>query len=252
MPTFEQFTKLADYYDRLMRDVPYSSWVDYVQSILERLGSRPKTVLDVACGTGNVTEELYDRGYEIVGVDVAGEMIEVAKRKALDSGRRIEYHVQDISDLDLGRQFDLVVSLFDSLNYVTDPGSLARGISRVFTHLSPSGLFIFDVNTEYALANHYFDQSSLEWGRDPRYVWTSYYDSTTRICRIDMVFEVQESGGKRQFTEVHHQRAYSLEELSAMLETAGFDVEQVYHAYSFRKPTAHSDRVFFVARRPAG
>lgn len=245
--TETQFKSLAEYYDDLMAGVPYRLWVNYIEDILTRLDYKPRTILDVACGTGNVSEILASRGYEVVGTDIAADMIEVAKTKK----GGVEYHVQDIAELDLGRKFDLVISLFDSLNYVTDPQHLARGIKRVGEHTMDGGLFIFDVNTIYALSNHFFDQMNLSSDHYPHYVWKSEYDHSTRLCRVDMTFEVIEDGKPRQFKEVHMQRGYTLEELSRMLSEAGFEVVDIWHAYRFRKPTRRSDRVFFVARKKA-
>ena len=240
-----QFKLIANYYDDLMAGVPYRMWVGYVEDLLERIDYHPHTVLDVACGTGNVSELLADRGYQVVGVDISPEMIEIARRKKSS----VDYHVQDMADLDLGRQFDLAVSLFDSINYVTDTGRLALGIKRVGEHLRDGGVFVFDVNTIYALSHHYFDQASLSPDRCPKYVWNSEYDHSTRICRVDMAFEVMENGEPRQFKEVHIQRGHTLEELTQMLIDASFEVLHIFHAYKFRKPTRRSDRVFYVARR---
>ncbi|MCE5324765.1 class I SAM-dependent methyltransferase [bacterium] len=244
--TQTQFKQIAAYYDDLMAGVPYNLWVNYIEDILSRIEYRPKSVLDAACGTGNVSEILVDRGYKVVGADIAPDMIEVARSKP--SG--IEYFVQDMAELDLdGRKFDLAISLFDSLNYITDPSHLAHAIKRVGEHLVDGGVFIFDVNTEYALAHHFFDQANIASNHYPHYVWNSIYDHAGRICTVNMTFEVMENGEKRQFKEVHIQRAHSLEELSMMLSDAGFDVIDIFHAYKFRKPTRRSDRVFYVARR---
>lgn len=245
--TESQFKLIAPYYDDLMAGVPYRLWIDYLEEILNRIDFHPRTVLDVACGTGNVSEEMAGRGYEVVGVDIAADMIEVARTKS--SG--VEYHVQDIAELNLGRKFDLAISLFDSLNYITDISHLARGIKRVGEHLRDGGIFIFDINTIYALSHHFFDQANLVADCGPKYVWNSNYDPATRICRVDMTFEVVDDGQTRQFKEVHLQRGHSLEELGQMLIEASFEVVQVYHAYRFRKPTRRSDRVFYVARRLA-
>ncbi|MGQ9782600.1 MAG: class I SAM-dependent DNA methyltransferase [Armatimonadota bacterium] len=246
---FPQFTAIAKHYDSLMSSVPYRQWVDYIEAILQRLDYHPKTVLDLACGTGNVSELLADRGYAVVGVDISPEMIEVARTK---SGR-VEYYMQDISELNLdNRQFELAICLFDSLNYITDPVRLAACFERVGAHLVPGGLFIFDVNTVYALEHGFFDQANLAFGSYPRYVWTSQYDHRTHICQVDMLFEVMEDGHVKQFKEVHYQRGYSLEELTRWLVEAGFEVLEIFHAYTFRKPARRSDRVFFVARRRAG
>ncbi|MEN6357598.1 MAG: methyltransferase domain-containing protein [Armatimonadota bacterium] len=244
--TQTQFKQIAAYYDDLMAGVPYNLWVRYIEDILARIEYRPKSVLDVACGTGNVSEILADKGYKVVGADIAPDMIDAAKSKHSS----VEYFVQDMADLDLdGRKFDLSISLFDSLNYITDPSRLARAIKRVGEHLVEGGIFIFDVNTEYALAHHFFDQANIASNIYPHYIWNSTYDHSTRICTVNMTFEVMEDGEKRQFKEVHIQRAHSLEELSMMLSDAGFDVVDIFHAYKFRRPTRRSDRVFYVARK---
>lgn len=243
--TATQFKRIAPYYDSLMAGVPYRLWVDYVEQLLARLGFEPQTVIDLACGTGNVSEELARRGYDVVGVDVSAEMIEVARGKQ----GRVEYFVQDIAQLDLGRRFDLAVSLFDSLNYITDLDRLARAVKHIHEHLSEGGVFIFDVNTIYALSHHFFDQASLSPDRYPKYIWSSTYDHSTRICRVDMVFEVLENGRPVQFKEVHLQRGHSPDELERILTDAGFHIVDVFHAYKFRRPTRRSDRVFYVARR---
>jgi SAM-dependent methyltransferase len=267
-----QFTEIAKYYDELMAGVPYRLWVEYLLDLLERVEFKPRTILDVACGTGNVSEILSARGYEVVGADIAPGMIEAAKAKH----SRVEYHVSDMAELhltrhpeptchpeldsgsrgmlkpvqhDAVRQFDLAISLFDSLNYITDPDHLARAIERVGEHVVEGGYFIFDVNTIYALAHHFFDQANLASDRYPHYIWSSEYDHSTRICTIKMTFEVLQNGEPRQFVETHYQRGHSLEELSQWLIDAGFEVVDVFHAYRFRKPTRRSDRVFYVARK---
>lgn len=243
----EQFTNVAEHYDALMAGVPYRLWVDYIEGILQRMDYSPRTVLDVACGTGTVAEILADRGYEVTGADIAPGMIEVARRKGARTGNGVDYHVQDAAELDLGRRFDLAISLFDSLNYITDEDHLRRAIKRVGEHVVQGGLFIFDVNTEYALAHGFFNQASL--ATYPKYVWTSSYDHATRICTVKMTFEVEENGEKRQFKETHVQKGYRLEELDGMLREAGFETLEHYHAYKFKQPTRRSDRVFFVARK---
>ena len=202
-----------------------------------------------------MSEILASHGFEVAGVDISPEMIEVARAKKSS----VDYHVQDIAELDLRchserseesrRRFDLAVCLFDSLNYITDPNRAALAIKRVGDHLVPGGVCVFDINTVYALAHRFFDQASLSSEHYPRYVWNSHYDHETRICRVDMMFEVVENGEPKQFREVHYQRGHSIEELTQWLIDGGFEFAELYHAYKFRKPTRRSDRVFFVARK---
>jgi SAM-dependent methyltransferase len=249
IPEADQFRAIAPYYDALMAGVPYGLWVGYIQDILSKLEFKPQTVLDLACGTGTVSELLHCRGYDVIGVDLSEDMIEVAKAK---SGN-VEYHAVDAADMELDRTFDMVICLFDSLNYFTDLRVLRKSIANVGRHTREGGLFIFDVNTIYALSNHFFDQANMSENAHPKYIWTSKYDHSTRICTVNMIFEIKDARGRPvQFKEIHVQKGYTLEELGGMLTDAGFETLAMYNAYKFTKPTRRSDRVFFVARKVSG
>src|SRR5581483_27671 len=156
-----QFVHVAPLYDLLMHDVPYGEWVSYLHKLLATRNAQPTHILDLACGTGNVSERLAAEGYAVTGVDIAPDMVAEARRKANERKLPVRYFVQDAADLDLpGEKFDLCVSLFDSMNYITEPARLAQAMERVARHLSANGLFIFDMNSEFALKNKFFDQSN--------------------------------------------------------------------------------------------
>src|SRR5690348_11937897 len=127
--TTAQFVQVAPLYDLLMHDVPYARWVEYLGQLLDARNARPRHLLDVVCGTGNVTELLAGEGYTVLGVDIAPDMIVQARQKAVERDLRIQYVVQDAAELDLpGRKFDLCVSFFDSLNYITQPERLQKAM----------------------------------------------------------------------------------------------------------------------------
>lgn len=246
------FGAVTPYYDVLMAGVPYQFWVDYLERLWTRHGQMPLTVLDLACGTGTVSRILASRGYELTGVDLAEGMLEVARRKALEARLPLAFHQQDAATLDLGEQrFDSVVCLFDSLNYLVEPVRLQVAFARIFAHLRPGGSFIFDVNTEYALANGMFNQSCTRRDEPLHYRWRSQYDPETRLCTVRMNFSYDSGDGRRQaFTEVHRQRAYSKEELTQWLREAGFTEIFVYDGYTTNPPKKRSDRLFYFAAKP--
>jgi ubiquinone/menaquinone biosynthesis C-methylase UbiE len=246
-----QFKAVAAVYDHLMQGVPYADWVAYLRRLLETKGARPRRILDLACGTGNVTELLAEAGYTMTGVDIAADMIAEANRKAAVKGQSIAYHVQDAGLLDLpGERFDLCISLFDSLNYITEPAHLQRAFERVALHLTRNGLFIFDLNSEMALREHFFDQSNLQQDEPLRYDWRSSYFPDTRLCRVHMQFWAREpDGSERYFEEDHWQYAYTTDEIREMLTSAGFDDINLYQAYTLRSVNRATDRIFYVARK---
>jgi SAM-dependent methyltransferase len=247
----DSFVAVAPLYDELMTGVPYADWVRYLHQLLKEWNITPVKVLDLACGTGNVSELLAQKGYDVTGVDIAPGMIAEARRKAIAKNLPVRYYVQDAAELTLpGQQFDLCVSFFDSLNYILEPERLARAIQRVAAHLRPGGVFIFDLNSEFALRNFFFDQDNLNTDERLRYDWDSEYFPDTRLCCVHMKFWYrEESGLDRTFEEQHWQYAYRVEEMLAMLEAAGFAESRTYQAYTLRPPHRTSDRIFYVARR---
>lgn len=232
-----------------MDSVPYRAWVDYVELLVVKFGGQDGPVLDLACGTGNVGLELARRGFQVTGVDRAPGMLAEARRKAHEENLPVEFIQQDMTALDLPQAFNLCVCLYDSLNYILDAEALQCTFQGVAAALHPQGLFIFDLNTEFALAMNLFTQRDLSPDTEVKYDWYSEYDPTTRLCQVRMKFFVQEQGQLREFQEVHWERAYGLEEVQEMLRRAGFTPLALYEAFSFKKPRKNSDRVYFVARR---
>jgi SAM-dependent methyltransferase len=247
-PATQSFTHVAPWYDALMEGVPYEQWVRYIEELLEEYGHEPDTVLDLACGTGSVSRLLARKGYHVVGVDGSPGMIDEARRITRDP--TVEYVCQRMEQLSLDRGFDLAVSLFDSLNYLTDPADLARCFFQVARHLESGGLFIFDMNGVYAFEADLFTQESYGKDRPIEYSWRSRYDPLTRICTVDMEFTVHRGDLKEEFREVHVQRAYDVEEVNSMLRSAGLEPLADYHAYTLNPTRRRSDRIFWVCRRP--
>lgn len=258
-----QFTDLAPLYDSLMAEIPYQRWVDYVFDVADRQRHVVHHVLDVGCGTGNAAFLLATRGCEVVGFDASAPMIEVARRKA--SGRsNPAFFVSRMEDLSVAgvppadapgvrpASFDTAVSLFDTVNYVTEPDALRRAFIGIHDALVPGGLFMFDMNTPYALEMEMFTQNNLKSRGEPKYNWVSHYNPLERLTTVDMTFYVKRGNARVTVTETHYQRAYTLPEIAALLKATGFTVRETYEAFTFRRPNAGADRAYFVAQRDAG
>lgn len=242
-------------YDALMAGVPHDTWLRRIETECARRGKTPRSVLDVACGTGIVTELLARHGYQtVVGFDLSAPMVQIARTKADAQGLadKVAYHVQDAATLDLsGARFDLAVSLFDSLNYITDPADLSKAFVRIAAHLHPGATLAFDVNSMYALSHDLFTQTGTSGPLS--HVWKSHWDRESRTCRVEMDFALKDerTGEIRRFHETHVQRAYTITELREMLEAAGFTDIAVYGNYGERTPGPKSDRLLFVAENAA-
>ncbi|MBM3472966.1 MAG: class I SAM-dependent methyltransferase [Armatimonadetes bacterium] len=240
------FGAIGPYYDVLMCNVPYRSWVDYVQRLLDRFDAHPQTVLDLACGTGMVGAEIARRGCpRVFGVDLSEGMARVAAEEG-----RLRVAVQDARALGLrSESLDLVVCLYDSLNYILEPSGLSACFRGVHGSLKPGGLFIFDLNTIRALALNLFTQDNMRSSDPLAYSWRSDWDAKSRLCTVRMWFRWADDNETREFVEVHRQRGYADDEVQDLLREAGFEILAVYDAYSFERLHSRSTRAFYVARR---
>ncbi len=242
----QSFGPVAPHYDELMKTVPYRMWVGYYMLLLANQDVHPKRVLDVCCGTGAMCDLLTREGMEMTGFDIAPGMIEVARQKAKKAKQTITYHVADATNFKLGEEFDAAFSFFDSLNNITEPAKLQAAIKCIYKHLKPGGSFIFDLNTAYAFEMQLFDQQNLRANARLRYQWTGTYDRETKIIEVDMKF--WKDG--EEFSELHVQRAYSDEEIRAMLAKAGFVEVRGFNSYTLNPIRARSDRVHYTCIKP--
>ena len=242
---------LAGCYDELTYDVGYSAWADYIEAHFRKRGLPGKTVLDLACGTGSLTRELALRGYEMIGVDRSPEMLSEAAEKNRDAGEVPPIFLcQSMDKLDLYGTIDACVCCLDSVNYVTDPKQLRKAFQRVYLFLMPGGLFLFDVNTPEKLEG-LDGQVFLDETEDTYCVWRAQFSRRSRVCTYFMdLFRLEEDSGLwRREEELHRERAYSVAELTAMLERAGFRDVRTYGTFKFRSPAPGEERIFFTARK---
>ena len=141
------YINLAQSYDVLTRDVDYEATVAFYNEILDSLGLKPRTAVDLACGTGSVAVLLAKQELAVTGVDLSEDMLCVASQKAQDLENPPRFVCQPLQKLCLPRGVDLAVCALDSLDYILDPADCKEAIRRVYKALNPGGIFIFDVNT---------------------------------------------------------------------------------------------------------
>ena len=244
----DAYHALAASYDRLTNDVDYEATVEFYMQILRREGVSPRSVVDLACGTGSVTEILAKKGYPVLGVDMSEEMLTVAAMKTQNLEPMPRFSCQLLQELWLPRGVDLAVCALDSLDYITNPEDCAEAIRRIYKALNPGGIFIFDVNTPEKL-RAMDGQTFLDEDDDVYCVWRGEFDEETNICSYGMdLFQREGEVWYRSFEE-HREYAYSQEQLTRYLKDAGFTHIAVYADRSFEVPREGEQRIYFKARK---
>ena len=244
----DAYHALAKSYDRLTNDVDYEATVEFYIEILRREGVKPRTCVDLACGTGSVTKLLAERGYDVIGVDLSEEMLTEAFQKVQDMENPPHFICQPLQELYLPRGVDLAVCALDSLDYITNPDDCAEAIRRTYKVLNPGGIFIFDVNTPEKL-RAMDGQVFLDEDDDVYCVWRGEFDENTNICTYWMDLFQREGEAWQRSLEEHAEYAYSEAQLRGFLKAAGFTHIEVYADRKFEAPGAGEQRIYFKARK---
>lgn len=245
----EAYTSFAAVYDRFMDNVPYEEWTEYLGGLLAEYGVKDGLVLDLGCGTGMMTEALARRGYDMIGVDNSEDMLQIAMEKREESGADILYLLQDMQAFELYGTVAAVVSICDSMNYLTEYKDLVSTLSLVNNYLDPGGIFIFDLNTLYKYRDVIGDSTIAENRETCSFIWENSFDEEERINEYDLTLFIEEENGLyRRFEETHYQKAYTPEEIRQAVAEAGMKLEVVYDAFTREEPKEDSQRIYVVAR----
>lgn len=243
------YSDFAYIYDRLMKDIDYSKLADYIEVLLsEYSGIKPNLLLDLACGTGNLTLEFARRGYDMIGIDMSPDMLNCALEKSFELQVSPLWVCQDMRCFELYGTVDAILCTMDSLNYITDFGDLKSIFRLVKNYLNPGGVFIFDMNTPYKFKNVLSNNLFYEIYDDITYLWQNSYDADTRICTFDLTFFVKESGNLyKRLEEGQQQKAWDLCEIEAALDESGLTAIKILEAYTQNAPSEKTERCFFIA-----
>ncbi len=257
----EAYQDFAYVYDELMDTTPYEEWCTLLVELIEKYGvSKPQRdaedvldsernlVLDLGCGTGTLTELLYQKGYDMIGVDNSDAMLDIAMEKRMESGSQILYLLQDMRELELYSTVGTVISVCDSVNYILEEEELLSVFSLVNNYLYPDGIFIFDFNTDYKYREIIGDTTIAENREDCSFIWENFYDEESEINEYNVTIFVQEDGDMfRRFTETHFQRGYHVEQMKRLVEQAGMRIIEMLDADTKGPVTECSERVYIVA-----
>lgn len=292
----EAYTGFAQVYDTFMDDTPYEEWSHFLPALLqkhregrqdpvpsgnvpadgkgtgnnyaietddnvikENLHQEQNTILDLGCGTGTLTQLLAAQGYDMIGIDNAQEMLQIAIEKRDSAGLDILYLLQDMRTFELYGTVGAVISVCDSVNYLLEEEEIVQTFRLVNNYLFPQGLFIFDFNTVYKYAQVIGDATIAENREECSFIWDNYYHEEEQINEYDLTVFVKEPADMeqadhalyRRFQETHYQRGYELEQMKDCLRRAGMVFVEAVDADTHEAVNDVSERIYVVARKGA-
>lgn len=244
------YSAFARYYDELTANIDYKRRGEYFHEIIKKFKStKDNILLDLACGTGSISEVMAGLGYDVVGVDNSDEMLGMAIEKKFDSGLNIQYLCQDMRKLDMFGTIDITICALDSINHLSSLNDVRKVFEGVAFFSELNGLFIFDVNTLYkhrqVLANNTFTYET-----DNVYcVWENTLDPDTDEVRMNLeFFEREDNGMWSRSSDGFSEKAYSEDEIEKLLADCGFELLAKYGDDTFSPPAENSQRIVYAAR----
>lgn len=253
-PATDPYGAYAAVYDLQGQSRWSERMVAFIADLLPRYDRTPRRVLDLACGTGSAALRFAAQGYTVTGIDGSGPMLDVARQKAADEGTAVRFMRQDMRSFTAPEPVDLLTCFYDSLNYLTDPADLLRTFTCMRQALAPDGIAVFDMNTRAGLESGWNGSCWVQEIDDTYFIQQADWDAATAIATMTLTCFVRLGRDYRRFEEVHEERGYTPDEITATLESAGLTVLDAFACLprigpTFEPPGETTGRVVLVAHR---
>jgi len=225
-----KYNKYSNYYDILYEDKNYSKEVDFVEKFIKIMSPTAKRILSLGCGTCNYEIIFAERGYDVTGLDMSRDMLEVAKKKILKEklNGNIKLVNTNIQNFALPCEFDVSIALFNVLGYQTTDRQITSVLANVHKSLKPGGIFMFDCWYLPAVLKNgptnRLKEVSFNGYKIKRYTKSTIDIDNNQIIIKFLIEEYKRNKKARSFQELHKVRYWSLSEIENLLKNAGFRI----------------------------
>ncbi|GAA0718305.1 class I SAM-dependent methyltransferase [Clostridium malenominatum] len=240
------YSNFANIYDGLVKeDIDYFKWSEIILDYCNKYKINRMNYLDLACGTGNITEIIGENFSDVWGVDLSPDMLSECEIKLREKNILGNLICQDIVELDLsGKKFDLITCCLDSVNYILEYENLIEFFNRVCLHLNEGGLFIFDMNSYYKLSNILGNNTYTYDEEDLFYVWENVFEE--EIVDMYLTFFLKKGESYNRFDEVHRERAYREEEIERAIQKSKLNILHILDNYEKNYIKDTTERIAYV------
>jgi ubiquinone/menaquinone biosynthesis C-methylase UbiE len=238
-------SRYAQFYDLIYADKGYAEEVAFLDRELRTENpSRGRTWLDVACGTGNHAIELARRGYDVTGLDYSSTQLDCARAKRMnlapEERERLLFVEGDMCTFDLkGRQFDVISCLFDSLGYAVSNERIIATLQCMRRHLADDGRIVLEFWHAAAMLTGYdpvrvrrFPSPQGELMRTSN----TTIDVVRQTCSVKFTLAVPQGDSIQELSETHVCRFFLLQEMGALLDSAGLTLQRAYAGFDADSP----------------
>lgn len=246
----EEYGKLADYYDFLMKDVDYNSWYKFIINEIKKSKISTDKVLEIGCGTGNITGYLKKdlNIKKVTAVDISEEML-VKLQDKIGYSNKVEVLAVDIVDMRVEKKYNVILACCDTINYILEE-NIETVFKKIYNSLEQDGIFHFDINSYYKLRHILGNNIFVNEEKNIFYTWENEFFEDTEECMFHLNFFVknEKDSGYNRFTEEHIEKAYKEEDIVDLLEKIGFKDIKLYYDFK-EKIDEKASRILIFAKK---
>jgi len=215
----------AEYYDNYMKHVGYEDWVDFILSQYNKTcGKSPENILELACGSANVSSLLVKKGLHVDASDISAEMLKIASKKPFSPSLSLHKMTDELTI----NKYDLVLLLFDSLNYLHDLNEIELLLNNVQNTLIEKGLFIFDITTPKNCERHFDGFINIEQIKDDLFIHESDYAQSENTLISKLTFFKKKGFLFARYDEEHKQKIFRVSDLLEQINSSELKLKGIY------------------------
>ena len=208
----------ADCYDEMMSYVEYDEWVKLLNFKI-RKETKGINVLEIGSGTGEISNRLNELGYKVKGIDISSEMVEISKFKY----KNIEFSNENMLNLKDIREYDAVISVFDTINYLHSLDELNMAFINIYNSIKNNGVFIFDVLNRKMIDSMFSDDIFIDDRENMSIIWKHSYNENLKLDEIETIFYVKEKDDLfRRISDKYMKMIFTNNQILEMAKSVGF------------------------------
>lgn len=236
------------YYDLLYKDKDYKAEAEYISRLIRSVRPHAENIIELGCGTGNHAALLCKDGFKVTGLERSEEMVALAKAKSINNFNPV---VSDITHYKLSEKFDVAISLFHVISYLTTNESLTSCFETTYEHLNDNGIFIFDVWYSPAVY-HQQPETRIKKMEDEVIAVTRlaepaiHYNENVVVVNYEILIRNKSTSETEVYKETHPMRHFSIPEIRFLANQTGFEVSKAEEFFTGNEPGICTWGVCFV------
>ena len=235
-------------YDKLSFDIEYEKYAENIKNLAKKHGIGKENMLELACGSGMLTQYFFDDFDRIDALDISTDMLNCFAEKYDNDKVNLIYY--DMCEYEKKDFYDLIVILLDSVNYVTNPSDLEKLFRNSYANLKDDSLLVFDINSEMKMREIFGSECYIYEYEDIFYTWDNYLEDD--LIDMNLNFFVENPDGTyKRIEEYQQERIFTIDYVKDLLEKIGFVDIKIFDEDTFGEVDDQTLRVLFSARKAA-